>query len=185
MKNVVRILAALTAASVFAGCGASNSAGAGYAPASALGMRTAPHGLRPNGPWEFWIVNSDSTRTLHVVNTHRGQCVERAEIPTIDIAPNKSWSGVIWTHASGSCLLLDSIQDIELYYQPIAKDPKQYLELSYLHGYLNTAGWAVGRIGGLGTLDKPLRDLDAPVNTNCSVLSDGTMNCIARTKRGP
>lgn len=93
------------------------------------------------------IKNAEGGATLHVTNTHRGQCMYR-EFPTQDIPPNASWTGTLETKGSGSCAFADSVQIVKLRYK--LGVPGKYLELEFVKAV--GRAWRAQKLGGEGSL---------------------------------
>lgn len=157
-RLVFRLFATLAIGAALAAC---NVAGSGSG-TSGSGVSTVPKKpLKSN--WEFWVYNKDGDYTLHMENTHQGKCMY-AEIPTTDIAPGGSWSGVVDTKGSGSCAVEDSVQDIKFSYP--TRNPYLSLTLSYIKHWDDTSSdWAINKISSTGAFFDTRRD--PPVKTDC------------------
>jgi hypothetical protein len=164
MRAYLGVLVA--SAVLLAGCGPS---------ANATAATTPPVGLCIHcSNYEFWIVNDDQARTLHVVDVH-DECLDKW-ISNVDVAPGVKWSGIVATEA---CLDPQGLREEIINFDYRTATPDDFLEVSYVLGSDNKT-WNTGHHKGLGTLISD--NGEAPVVTRCSETGDLISCSIGHTR---
>lgn len=128
--------------------------------------------LQPHVPYDFSFYNDDATATLHVSNTHRGNCTYN-DLPTTELAPGKDWKGWLDTDDHGWCAFAQSSQSVLLWFDDDIKSGN-FIEL----GYEKTLGadtWRGVQIGGNGGYSGS--STVAPVRTRCQRNHHGLIVC--------